>query len=155
MKTKAPKYTQREVSVAGCVPIGAQRATNTVNSATNERNGSATTSLKALALQCLQRNKQSNGQATDTEKQRNETGHFEGDIVAQNEPSTTLLDWYLSHRDTLNPDDDLTGYRNSKLSEPMELVDLILKEKPDYWMRTNGDLEHCLEIIMRHVAGNA
>ncbi len=68
----------------------------------------------------------------------------------------TLLDWYLSHRDTLNPDDDLTDYRNSKLSEPMELVDLILKEKSDYWMRTNGDLEHCLGIIMRHVeAGHA
>ena len=70
--------------------------------------------------------------------------------------TSTPLEWYLANRDTLNQDDDLNGYNNSKLSEPKELVDLILKEKPDYWMRTNGDLEHCLRIIMRHVeAGHA
>jgi hypothetical protein len=37
------------------------------------------------------------------------------------------IQWYLSNRHTLNPDDNLTGYKISKLSEPMELVDLILK----------------------------
>lgn len=61
-----------------------------------------------------------------------------------------LIEWYLSIRHTLDGTEDLFDYRNSKLSEPVELVDLILKEPSDYWMRTNGDLEHCLRIIKRH-----
>ena len=74
----------------------------------------------------------------------------------ENESNTSLLDWYLSVRHTFNLAEDLFGYRNSKLSEPVELINLILKEPLDYWMRTNGDLEHCLGIIMRHVeAGHA
>ena len=69
----------------------------------------------------------------------------------QNKSATSLIEWYLSIKSTLDPTDDLHGYRNSKLSEPTELVDMILKEAPNHWMRINGDLEHCIQVIKRHV----
>lgn len=147
-------YIQNETSVARCIPIGVQHATTAPNPCNETCNEHATTSLKALALQGLAHNKTCNEHATDTEKPCNEIGHsccMVATAVTQ-QPYTLdeLLTWYQSNRLTLNPSEDLFGYRNSKVSEPVELVDLILKEKPDYWMRTNGDLEHCLQIIRRH-----
>jgi hypothetical protein len=173
--------SSNETSVARCIPIPTQHATTTDNNATESRNGHATISLKDLALKGLQRNRQRNGHATSMEKPCNESatnvasGCIKETPIQHNISSSTedlqpivaccngigaqhatdRLEWYLSNRHILNPDEDLYGYKNSKLAEPMELVDLILKEKSEYWMRTNGDLEHCLEMIMRHVAGHA
>lgn len=139
------KITDKE-SVARCAPIGMQRATIQNVHAAVSCNRDATKSLKALALQGLERNKSCNEHATGTEEPCND----HATNVALDSNHEDLISWYLLNKDRLDLNEDLFGYRNSKLSGPVELVELILKEPADYWMRTNGDLEHCLCIIKRH-----
>ncbi len=70
--------------VARCAGIATQRATNTAFSATNGRNDNATKSLKALACMILDRNKQGNNHATDTQKTAQQTGQKNTRFVARN-----------------------------------------------------------------------